>query len=182
MQRIMKATTFFAFMAMSVVAIAPARAQQGKDAPQAPLPSQIVNGKKVFIANAAPEGAFLYNGGPNRFYNQFYAAMKSWGRYELVGSPAQADLVFEISSSNPFIGEQIYAQPAARRALTDPQLRLTIIDPATRITLWAFIEHVEPALLQGNRDKNFDLAFASLVNDVRNVAGAPPLAAANGKK
>ena len=182
MPSIMKATIFFASMAACVLAVVPARAQQGKNAAPAPLPSQIVNGRRVFIANAAPEVAFLYNGGPNRFYNQFYAAMKSWGRYELVGSPAQADLVFEISSSNPFIGEQIYAQPAARRALTDPQLRLTIIDPATRITLWAFIEHVEPALLQGNRDKNFDLAFASLVNDVRNVAGAPPLAAANGKK
>ena len=29
-------------------------------------------------------------------YNEFYAAMKSWGRYELVSSPADADMVFEI--------------------------------------------------------------------------------------
>ena len=29
-------------------------------------------------------------------YNRFSAAMKSWGRYELVASPAEAGLVFEI--------------------------------------------------------------------------------------
>src|SRR5215467_764037 len=129
MPSIMKATIFFASMAACVLAVAPARAQQGKNAAPAPLPSQIVNGRKVFIANAVPEGAFLYSGGPNRFYNQFFGAVKTWGRYELVGSPAEADLVFEISSSNPFVGEQIYGRPVSGRLLTDPQLRLVIIDP-----------------------------------------------------
>jgi hypothetical protein len=43
--------------------------------------------------------------------------------------------------------------------------------------LWTFTEHVQPALLQGNRDKNFDQAMAALVNDIRNVAGQPAPAA-----
>lgn len=103
--------------------------------------------------------------------------MKSWGHYELVGSPAEADLVFEISSRTSFLGVGI----TSGRNITDPQLRLAIIDPVTRITLWTFIEHIDPALLQSNRDKNFDQAVSSLFNDIRNVAGQP-VASANNKK
>ena len=40
--------------------------------------------------------AVSYSGGPDRAYNEFYAAMKTWGRYELVAAPRDADLVFEI--------------------------------------------------------------------------------------
>ena len=29
-------------------------------------------------------------------YNEFYEHMKSWGKYQLVQAPADADLVFEI--------------------------------------------------------------------------------------
>jgi hypothetical protein len=57
--------------------------------------------------------------------------------------------------------------------VSDPQFRLTIIDPTTRVTLWTFTEHVQFALLQGSRDKNFDQALAALVNDLKNVAGQP---------
>lgn len=178
MRRIMKVIILFVVMTACAVAATPTKAQQAKDAPPAPLPSQIAAAKKVFIANAWPAGAFLYTGGPNRFYNQFYAALKSWGRYELVGTPAEADLVLEISSS----GEQIYGSPGSSRLIGDTQLRLAIIDPGTRITVWAFVEHVEPALLQGNRDKNFDQAFNYLVNDLRNISGSPPAVSSNTNK
>ncbi|HWZ98896.1 MAG TPA: hypothetical protein VN025_14155 [Candidatus Dormibacteraeota bacterium] len=57
--------------------------------------------------------------------------------------------------------------------MSDPQFRLTIIDPGTRVTLWTFTEHVQVAQLQGNRDKNFDQALATLVNDLKNVSGQP---------
>lgn len=187
MQRMMKTTTFvLVFLTTCVTATVPAKAQQGKDVLPAPLPSQIHLAMKVFIANAGPEGPYLYGGGPNRLYNQFYAAMKSWGRYELVGSPAEADLVFEVSFINVFVGEQVSGgggqTPVSSRSYNDPHLRLAMIDPSTRTTLWAFTEHIENAILQSNRDKNFDLAFAALVNDIRNVAGAPPVASASTKK
>ena len=42
-------------------------------------------------------------GGSNEPYNRFYAAMKSWGRYELVASPADADWVFEIRFTAPLV-------------------------------------------------------------------------------
>jgi hypothetical protein len=74
--------------------------QQYKPAPPAPIPAQILTAKKVFIANGGGDESRYdtawFSGGPDRAYNQFYAAMKTWGRYELVAAPGDADLVFEI--------------------------------------------------------------------------------------
>jgi hypothetical protein len=78
------------------------QAQAPKETAPAPLPAQIISAKKVFIANAGQEsnpnaGIFgKYSGGINRAYNQFYSALKNWGRYELVSNPADCDLVLEI--------------------------------------------------------------------------------------
>ncbi len=94
---------------------------------------------------------------------------------ELVATPADAELVFEISFTIPFGGGNIYsgsgATPVSNRTVTDPHFRLAILDLKTHVLLWTFTEHVQSALLQGNRDKNFDQAMAALVNDIRNVAG-----------
>ena len=59
-------------------------AQQSKETSPAPVPALIAAAQKVFISNAG--GASLqtvidetvFNGGPDRPYNEFYAAMKSW--------------------------------------------------------------------------------------------------------
>jgi hypothetical protein len=64
-------------------------AQKGrKDVPAAPIPAVIVNAKKVFLNNG---------GGSDLAYDSFYAEMKKWGRYEIVGSPEEADLIVELS-------------------------------------------------------------------------------------
>ena len=161
-----------------------ARAQQAREVLPAPVPAQIFTGRKVFISNGGGDSNNLYNGGPDRLYNQFYAAIKNWGRYEIVGSPAEADLVLEVSLANPFIGENVPGggqTSVSSHSMSDPQFHLVIQDPGTRVTLWVFTEHIEPALLLGNRDKNFDQAVSFLFNDLRNVAGQPG-GSANNKK
>lgn len=150
-------------------------AQQPKGPAPAPVPVQIVAAQKVFISNAGGESfetiinQTVFNGGPDRPYNQFYAAMKDWGRYELVSSPADADLVLEISWALtdtglrlPILGE----------------LRLVVVDPKTHITLWTITEHVRGALLLANRDKNFDKAVNTVMNRMKNLV-TPPAATAN---
>jgi len=186
MRRIVRVTILSVALAALFTQAAPvARAQKAKDAPPAPLPAQIYSGKKVFIGNAGGDSNDLYSGGPNRLYNQFYAAVKGWGRYELAAGPTEADLVLEVSFSNPFIGEHVYGggggSSVSNRSFNDPQLRLVVLDPATRVTLWVFTQHIEQALLQGNRDKNFDQALTNLANDLRNVAGQPTVATVSKK-
>jgi len=154
-------------------------AQQLKSAaPPAPIPTQILTAKRIFIANGggdeSPFDSPQYSGGPNRVYNEFYAAMKSWGRYELVGAPDEADLVFEI--------RLLVVQPQPSEPLGnnnpayDSQFHLIIRDVKTHQTLWGLTEHAQTAILQGNRDKNFEKALAALVAEVKRIAEPPTIA------
>jgi hypothetical protein len=152
-----------------------ATAQGKQKLEPAPIPTQISTAKKVFIANAGGDDPGvvepLFSGGPDRAYNQFYAAMKSAGRYELVGSPADADLLFEvrftvISDKRP---TGLWGTNGTADA-NDAVFRLEIRDPKINALLWAYNEHMEWALLQGNRNKNFDQALARLVTDVAGLA------------
>jgi len=150
-------------------------AQQLKGPAPAPVPAQITAAQKVFIANAGGESLetvideTVFNGGPDRPYNEFYAAMNRWGRYELVSSPADADLVFEIS--------WVLTDTGLRLPVLG-QLRLVVIDPKTHVTLWNVTEYVRGAILLGNRDKNFDQAMNTVVARLKGLT-APPAPAAD---
>jgi hypothetical protein len=55
-----------------------------RDIPPAPLASVVVNAKKVFLTNG---------GGSDLAYDTFASEIKKWGKYEVVGSPDDADLI-----------------------------------------------------------------------------------------
>ena len=184
MPKIMKRGILCVVLAIASVSVAGLRAQGQKESLLAPLPAQILTARKVFVSNAGGDTLGDYSGGPNRAYDQLYAAVQGWGRYELVAAPADAELVFEISFAIPLVGENVTGGGSGHtlvssRPVKDPQFRLSIRDLKTHVLLWTFTEHVQSALLQGNRDKNFDLAMAALVNDIRNVAGQPAATASN---
>jgi len=81
---------------------------QQAGAPAAPVPTQIASAKKVFISNMGIDTisavVFRRELAENKPYNEFYAAVKAWGRYQLVDSPADADLVYEIGFVMPIVG------------------------------------------------------------------------------
>ena len=66
------------------VLICAAAGQSRRDIPPAPLPSVVVNAKKVFLTNG---------GGSDLAYDTFYSEIKKWGKYEVIGSPDDADLI-----------------------------------------------------------------------------------------
>jgi len=160
-------------------------AQQKKTADTAvtpaPIPAQILAAKKVFVANGGGDKsayeAATYSGGPDRAYNEFYSIMKAWGRYELVASPGEADLVFEIRFT--------VFQPEHPRGLkeddpgTDAQLRFVIRDAKSREKLWGLTAHARAAVLQSNRDKNFEEALAAVIVEAKRIAGPDSAAAKN---
>jgi hypothetical protein len=138
--------------------------------PPAPIPSQILNAKNVFISNAGgnlhtlPAYIMSHTASPNGLYDQFYAAIKSWGKYELVSTPAEADLVLEIS---------LYARDYSG----DPQFELKVLDPKTRVILWAFVETVPAGSgREASRQKAWDAALDKLVNDFKTLALQPAAA------
>jgi hypothetical protein len=99
-------------------------------APPVPVPAQIFTAKNVFISNGALDGiafqTFRKLSDVHQPYNAFYAAMKEWGKYTLVFSPAEADLVFEIRFNAPFNGDEHVPNNV-------PQLHLTIYDAKTAL-------------------------------------------------
>jgi hypothetical protein len=137
----------------------PALLAQTAEAPAAPLPSQIVAAKRVFISNTGSGfDSSAWSGGPDRIYNEFYAAMKSWGRYELSSAPGDADLVLAVN------------------VIRDPvvwQFKLEILDPKTRIVLWTKYEPIKITVSQKTRDKNFDDTINKLVEDLKALTAQP---------
>ena len=115
-------------------------AKTRKDIPPAPLPTVIVNAHKVFLSN---------KGGSDLAYDAFYQAMKSWGKYEIVGSPADAELIIELSYEVVNEGTRVWSSTNTynnttqvhSRQITDPQVILTIYDARTKDSLWSTTDH-----------------------------------------
>lgn len=141
-------------------------AAQSKPAADALIPTQIAAAKKVFIANAGgdqlTEDDPIFTGGPDRAYNQFYAAMKNWGRFNIVGSPAEADLLLEIR-------EEVLIGSLGGKAggFATPIFHLEIRDPKTDALLWGFHIHFQFGAGQANSDRNFDQVVNRLVMNLR---------------
>jgi hypothetical protein len=145
-------------------------AQQMTQPVAAPVPPALSNSKSVFISNAGADiGLFPhpFSGDPDRGYNQFYAALQAWGRYQLTSDPSQADLVMELQ----LLGPTGPANPNKVKGASDPlpTFHLRIYDRKTHYLLWALNEAVGVANLQKTHDRNFDDALDALVDDLRRV-------------
>jgi hypothetical protein len=141
-------------------------------APAAPIPPQILAAKKVFIANAGGDEMTgndqRFSGGPDRAYNEFYAAMKSWGRFEISNTPADSDLLLEIRQSVSAV-----TPTGGGTSSFIPQFQLSIRDPKTNTMLWGFNVHSRFGIGQADSDRNFSSAVGRLATDLR-ILVAPP--------
>lgn len=169
---IAKSALAFASIAVILAFGTVARGQDTKGpSATAPVPIEITNAKRIFISNGGVDAVILaaYNRAeqPDQAYNQFYAAMKTWGRYELVAAPADADLVFEIRFVAPM-------SDCGKETAYEPQLQLTIADVKTHFTLWMLTEPVKGALRRATWDKNVAQGVFGLLQDIKKLAASPP--------
>lgn len=142
------------------------QASKKKAVPVAPLPATIRDARKVFVTNA---------GGSPLAFDEFYSQMKEWGRYEIVGSPSEADIILELrylvedggtrvwGSTNTYTGQtQVYS-----RHLTDPQLVLNVYSARTKDLLWSVTDHRRLAKFEKNREKETVNSADRLVQGLR---------------
>ena len=139
----------------------PRLARQGGRVVQRPIPEQIAAAKNIFISNmgADPGGLLiLMNAIKDRdaTYNQFYAALKSWGHFNIVAKPSDADLVFQL-------GLVDHAQYPAR-------MTLVIYDEQSHYPLWTLSEPLEGAARQATWQKNFSVCVNALIGDLKRIA------------
>jgi hypothetical protein len=162
--RLLAAGTILSFMAIVASAQDP-----GTPAP-APLPVQILSGKRVFVSNATGE-SMVPAGSGELTYNQFYVSMKDWGRYELAAVPADADLIFEIHYEAGSGWVSVYKREGGSVQL--PQIRLIVRDPKTRTVLWAFTEAVQAVGKKSTGMHNFQHSMAALMGDLKALTANP---------
>ncbi|HEY1220454.1 MAG: hypothetical protein ABSE42_07925 [Bryobacteraceae bacterium] len=140
------------------------------DKETAPVPAQIPAARKVFLSNAGVDGMALTilkrAGDSDQPYNQVYAAMKSWGGFEMVGAPSDADLILEVRFS-------VQLSDCGKLASYQPLLALTILDSKTHFILWTIAEPVEGAVLAKTWEKNIGQGIANLVADLKSLAARP---------
>jgi hypothetical protein len=153
---------------MPVCAQQRSSAAKGINTLAAPVPTPLLNGKRAFISYELGDiTAFpsAYSGGPERAYSEFFQQMKTWGRYQIVMDPGDADVVFAIR----FVDSP---------GLSLPQIRVGISDAKTHVALWGFVEQVDPAFFKKHRDASFTGSVQTLVGDIQTLVtpGAAPQA------
>jgi hypothetical protein len=166
---------WLAFSVCAVLLAVAARAQTPASDPAAPVPPALQGAKRLFISNAGSDSGLFpepFTGDPNRPYTEFYNALKATGQYQLVGDPAQADVVLELRLLAPN-GPQ---RPDKMNGASDPlpMLRLVVYDRASHYVLWAITESVDWAILQKSHDGNLDNAIEATVTDFERVSGVAP--------
>ncbi len=141
-------------------------ARTRKDIAAAPLPTTVVNAKKIFLVNG---------GGTNLAYDAFFAAIKDWGRYEIVGSPEEAELIVELAYRTEHGGTRVWSTnntyngstQVHSRQIVDPQLVLTIYDARTKNWLWSEVDHRRLARREKNREKETINSAERLASDLK---------------
>jgi hypothetical protein len=134
----------------------------------APVPPQIASAHTIFVSNGGGSNFFdQFTGGPDRAYNSFYGDLQQSSQYQLVSSPARADLIFEIRAVAPAVydGNGVVSY--------SPELMLSILDPGTRAVLWTTSANVRALGTQKRRDRGFDESMAVLVDKLARVTGQP---------
>ncbi len=162
-------------------------ADKPKDAvPPAPVPSPIAAARKVFISNAPGSNQPDSFGGPDRTYNEFYAAMKGWGHYELVAAPSDADLILEISFTRSLSGVGGSSNTGCI-SYNSTELKLVVLDARMHVPLWWFNEEVNPKVSFGHRPEGainsaFIQSTATLVDDLKKLVSEPASGASDTNK
>ena len=161
-------------------------AQKGKHSPPPPPPApfaviaKVTAAKKIFVSNAGEETYFVHDipGGANVTYDEFYAALKQWGYFELVDSATQAEFIFQIQGTEQLPDVENDGRGLQNKdysaAFYPPMLNLSILDPSQHLVY----KIVLPAGRAGNIPKG-KIAFAksidALTAQVKALVAAPAL-------
>jgi hypothetical protein len=143
------------------------RAQQAT--PAAPVPSQIQQAQTIFLTNSGSDPNFPIDA--TKSYNDIYTALQTWGRYKLVNSPDQADLVFQLKGIAPIT--DVSGNRGGVYSVTSPAFQITILDPKSNIALWTITSPVD---VTGNNQalaRWVSISETNLLSRVKVVAGQP---------
>jgi hypothetical protein len=149
-----------ALIAVMLCAALPAAAKT-KLPPKAPLPTQILQAKTIFLVNG---------GVRDLIYDAAYQDFKDWGKFQLVGSPDQADLVVELDDSESSQGSSTYYNAYTNTASTVDRtvdtFTLVVADPKSKAVLWTTSQSIGRVPVWGIKKACLKMA-ESLVDEMK---------------
>jgi hypothetical protein len=148
---------------------APTQTPQPTPPPQSSVPAQIAAAHTIFLVNNGADANFPLSA--EDAYNEIYAALQEWGHFQLVSSPDQADLVFQLRDIAPITDVQ--GSRAGVYAINSPAFRLAIKDPRTNVTLWTITSPVPVAGRRTTRARWLNIAITNMVSRVKVLANQP---------
>jgi len=160
----------FAFDALAQTAM---KSSVPAPATSAPVPAQIASSNTIFLSNLGSDAYFPVDS--TQVYNDIYKALQVWGHYQLVSSPAKADLIFQLRDVSTVT--TYYEGHGANATINNPTFKLAILDSKSKVTLWTI---TSPLILDRSK-KTFArwlaLSETNLVSRIKVVA-VQPLSAA----
>jgi hypothetical protein len=153
-----------AFLVAAPLVAAPvASAQQ----PAAPIPAPILSAHTIFLANGGADAVasefFKKAGQTNEPYASVYAALQSWGHWQLIASPDAADLILTVRFTAPV---DSYSQGVP---IYTPQMDLTLTDTKTHTQLWVLTQTFQSALKKATWDRNYAEGIAGMMTQVKTL-------------
>jgi hypothetical protein len=150
-ENLMNRTT--AILLFSFLSFLPALGAESKDS-GAPIPTQIATAKTAFLSNAC---ALDYNS-CRKAYNEIYEGLQKWGKYKLVGTTEDADLVLELH----------YA-PAEAPSAQIP-FRIVILDAHNQFKLWTINEPIDYSFTAAKSASTLGDAVQRVLADFKVIA------------
>lgn len=135
-----------------------------------PTPASILSAKKLFVVNAGSDASFL--GDENAIFAAFYQTLGTWGRFQLVHSPQEADLLMQLRGTAQTGHLSVSAGNGSSTAYNG--LEVTLTEPHTNTLLWSttsllrrenglyLTSHQRETHLLDNRDKGVSALVATL--------------------
>ena len=147
----------------------PPTTQTAQAVPSAPFPTQIASAHTIFLVNGGADANFPLSEGQS--YDQVYAALKTWGRFTLVGSAADADLIFNLREIAPIT--DITGNREGTYSITSPAFRLTITEPKSHTDLWTITSPVTIPYKRSTRAHWTDVAITNLISRTKVLVNQP---------
>jgi len=119
-------------------------------------------------------------GGANGSYDELYASLKKWGYFQLVDSSAQADLIFEVRSTDTVDETEVQNwNPQSTHpwntimGARHPIFTLSILDPSTKTPIYSVVSGAgyAPSLKQGKI--NFAISIDKLTDRIKALVVEP---------
>jgi hypothetical protein len=132
----------------------------------APIPTQIATARTAFLSNAC---TLDYNS-CRKAYNDIYEGLQKWGKFKLVGTTEDADLVLELH----------YAP--AKPPSTQIPFRIVILDAHNQFKLWTINEPIDYSFTAAKSASTLGDAVQRVLADFKVIAAPGATAGAAQKQ